>query len=253
MYEATCARWMVSDPMAEKMPNWSPYRYAFNNPLKFTDINGLIEWPLQGSSAVNKKDVTGGGRGLTNTVVRTSTYLETDRPVGATNPHVGIDYRASIGTSFYSLGDGKVVATGSSKRGGNSITVEYGNGDRVTFRHLSSTADGLKVGSSVYEGQILGETGNTGGVPAHLHVDAKDKDGNRIDPESQNYGSVTSEQFFTTYGGDFQKLRDAKQSKLNEPLSKFASAKQDATRVSNPYAVIASWLEKNPNIKVTVK
>ncbi|MHC1707094.1 MAG: peptidoglycan DD-metalloendopeptidase family protein [Bacteroidales bacterium] len=254
LYDGVIGRWGVPDPLAEKMPNWTPYRYAFNNPLRYVDINGLIEWPVKGTSAVNKRDVAGGGFGLTNTVVRTSTYLDRDRPPGASNPHGGIDYRASVGTSFYSLGDGKVVGMGRSKKGGNYITVEYGNGDKVTFRHINSTANGIEVGGTVYEGQILGETGKSGTKNAHLHIDAKESEGNRIDPENQNYGSVTNEEFFTTYGGDYQKLKNAKENKANEPFKpeQYTPA-QDNTRVSNPWALIASWLQQNPNIKVTVK
>jgi len=253
-YDAVLGRWHSVDPLAEKMPNWTPYRYAFNNPLKYTDINGLIEWPVRGTSAVNKRDVANGGYGLTNTVVRTSTYLDRDRPPGASNPHCGIDYRATVGNSFYSLGDGKVVDVGSRKKGGNYITVEYGNGDKVTFRHIKSTATGIEKGSPVYEGQILGETGMSGTKSPHLHIDARDSDRNRIDPENQNYGSVTNEEFFTTYGGDYQKLRNAKEAKENEPFKpKQYTATQDNTRVINPYAIIASWLQQNPNIKITIK
>jgi uncharacterized protein RhaS with RHS repeats len=39
-YDPAVARWTSVDPLAGKMPGWSPYNYVFNNPLVFTDPDG---------------------------------------------------------------------------------------------------------------------------------------------------------------------------------------------------------------------
>ena len=51
-------RWGVIDPLAEKASNWTPYRYGFNNPVQFTDPNGMFE-VSDGYSHFNTSTSTG--------------------------------------------------------------------------------------------------------------------------------------------------------------------------------------------------
>lgn len=43
MYMPDLGRWGVVDKVTEFAQNWSPYRYAYNNPIKFYDPTGLFE------------------------------------------------------------------------------------------------------------------------------------------------------------------------------------------------------------------
>jgi len=42
-YNAEIGRWISVDPLADFAPEWTPYRYGFNNPISYTDPDGLFE------------------------------------------------------------------------------------------------------------------------------------------------------------------------------------------------------------------
>ncbi|KGO94608.1 RHS repeat-associated core domain-containing protein [Flavobacterium subsaxonicum] len=43
MYDPRVGRWFSPDPFTAKSADWTPYRFAFNNPLRFIDKDGNYE------------------------------------------------------------------------------------------------------------------------------------------------------------------------------------------------------------------
>lgn len=91
---------------------------------------------------------------------------------GVFGRHAGVDYRASIGTNIYAPGDGVVTDSYNGTNGIKVLQVDIGNKSH-RFLHLNDRS--VKKGQKVKQGQLLGHTGNTGNVAAHLHWDVRKK------------------------------------------------------------------------------
>ena len=49
-YLDTAGRWLSPDPLSEEFSSWTPYNYAFQNPMKHTDPTGMApEDAVEGS------------------------------------------------------------------------------------------------------------------------------------------------------------------------------------------------------------
>jgi murein DD-endopeptidase MepM/ murein hydrolase activator NlpD len=89
-----------------------------------------------------------------------------------TMPHRGIDYAAPTGTPILASGDGRIQNASKSSANGNYIVLQHGEEFTTKYLHLSRFARGVRAGSRVEQGQIIGYVGSTGWATGpHLHYE----------------------------------------------------------------------------------
>ncbi len=99
--------------------------------------------------------------------------------------HKGVDYAAPRGTPIKAAGDGKVVLAGRSGGYGNTVVIQHGSRYRTLYAHMQGFAKGVRNGTSVKQGQIIGYIGTTGlSTGPHLHYEFQ-VNGTHVDPLSQ--------------------------------------------------------------------
>jgi murein DD-endopeptidase MepM/ murein hydrolase activator NlpD len=90
-------------------------------------------------------------------------------------PHYGIDYGAPVGTPVMSTADGAVVEARYSPSEGNFIRIRHSSRIDTCYLHLSRFMKGLKRGTKVRQGDVIGYVGMTG-LATGPHLDYRVSD-----------------------------------------------------------------------------
>lgn len=100
--------------------------------------------------------------------------------------HLGTDFAAPQGTPIIATADGVILEASSSKYNGNYVKVKHDNMYTTQYLHMSKFAKGLKRGTKVKQGQIIGYVGATG-LATGPHVCYRFwKNGTQVDPFREN-------------------------------------------------------------------
>lgn len=98
--------------------------------------------------------------------------------LGYTRAHRGVDYAAPLGTPVHAVGDGRIVYKGWRGGYGRFIRIQHTNAAHSTaYAHLSRYAHGIRRGSYVHQGQVIGYVGMSGlATGPHLHFEFRVRD-----------------------------------------------------------------------------
>ena len=114
-------------------------------------------------------------------------------PILKTNmPHMGVDFAAQRGTPVRAVGDGLISEAGWNGNYGKAIDIKHDSTYTSRYAHLQGFAPGIRSGSKVTKGQIIGYVGSTGRATGpHLHFELF-KDQQFIDPLTVDFPAEES-------------------------------------------------------------
>ena len=92
--------------------------------------------------------------------------------LGFNKMHRGTDFAAPEGTPVMASGDGIIVRSRWCGGGGNCVKIKHNSTYSTVYAHLSKFASGIKEGTRVKQGRIIGYVGSTGmSTGPHLHYE----------------------------------------------------------------------------------
>lgn len=104
--------------------------------------------------------------------------------------HLGTDYAAPRGTAIRATGDGIVEAAQYKRYNGNYVKVRHNGTYTTGYLHMSKFAPGIKPGTRVQQGDIIGYVGSTG-LATGPHVCYRFwKNGSQVDPLREDFPSA---------------------------------------------------------------
>jgi len=146
--------------------------------------------------------------------------------------HAGVDYAAPTGTPIYATADGTVDFVGWRNGYGNTVILKHHSRISTLYAHQSRFAAGLKAGSKVSQGDLIGYVGSTGwSTGPHLHYEFRVAD-KPIDPLTATANMPTSLPLAAEHREQFAQVVAPYKQQL-QVLAKFQEAVPETSNVAS--------------------
>jgi len=160
--------------------------------------------------------------------------------LGYTKMHKGVDFAAPKGTPIMAAGDGVVERASPYSTYGNYIRISHNKATKTAYAHLCRYAKGIKAGSKVSQGQIIGYVGATGRASGpHLHFELI-QNGKHVNPSKATQLPSTKLggndlKAFTSHKEKIQReMKEADQAKLTPVADTQVNAARKTTHDARP-------------------
>jgi murein DD-endopeptidase MepM/ murein hydrolase activator NlpD len=102
-------------------------------------------------------------------------------------PHTGVDFAAKRGTPVRAVGDGVITLADWNGVYGKMVEIQHDSTYTTRYAHLERFAEGIRDGTAITKGQVIGYVGSTGRATGpHLHFELY-KDQQYVDPFSVDF------------------------------------------------------------------
>ena len=157
--------------------------------------------------------------------------LRRKHPVhGGYRAHLGVDYGAPHGAAVVSVAAGVVVTAGWAGGGGRQVRIRHAGGYESYYLHLSRFGKGIRAGSRVGQGEVVGLVGSTG-TATGPHLDYRlRKNGVFVNPRIEHGKLPPGEPIASVHLATFRQQLDEVRGRMATVLAETTRASPDAGR-----------------------